>query len=45
MKLQCQVTDSAYLAMALELKVPIATFDGGLATAARANKAKVYFPI
>jgi predicted nucleic acid-binding protein len=43
MKLHCQVADSAYLAMALELRVPIATFDGGLATAARSNKAKLYF--
>ena len=44
MKLHCQVADSAYLAMALELKVSIDTFDGGLATAARANKAKVFSP-
>lgn len=43
MKLNCQVADSAYLAMALELHVPIATFDGGLATAARSNKGKLYF--
>jgi predicted nucleic acid-binding protein len=40
----CQVADSAYLAMALDLRAPIATFDGGLATAARSNKAKLYFP-
>ena len=43
MKLNCQVADSAYLAMALELRAPIATFDGGLATAARSSKAKLYF--
>ncbi len=43
-RLNCQVADSAYLAMALELRAPIATFDGGLATAARSNKAKLYFP-
>lgn len=36
-KLNCQVADSAYLALALALRVPIATFDGGLATAAIAN--------
>jgi predicted nucleic acid-binding protein len=42
-ELNCQVADSAYLALALELRVPIATFDGGLATAARSNKAKLYF--
>ena len=42
-KLNCQVADSAYLAMALELRLPIATFDGGLAAAARSNKAKLYF--
>lgn len=42
--LNCQVADSAYLAMALALRVPVATFDGGLATAALANKAKLYFP-
>lgn len=44
MRMHCQVADSAYLAMAVELRVPIATFDGGLATAARSNKAKLYFP-
>ena len=44
MKLGCQVADSAYLAMALELRVPIATFDNGLATAARSRRAKLYFP-
>lgn len=44
MKLGCQVADSAYLAMALDLRAPIATFDSGLATAARSNKAKLYFP-
>jgi predicted nucleic acid-binding protein len=43
MKLHCQVADGAYLALALDLKAPIATFDGGLATAARSNKAKLYF--
>ena len=43
MRLNCQVADSAYLALALALRVPIATFDGGLATAARANKVKLYF--
>ena len=43
-KLNCQVADSAYLTMALELRLPIATFDGGLATAARSNKGKLYFP-
>ena len=43
-KLNCQVADSAYLTMALALRVPIATFDGGLAAAARSNKAKLYFP-
>lgn len=42
-KLNCQVADSAYLAMALELRVAVATFDGGLATAARSNKVKLYF--
>lgn len=38
-KLNCHVADSAYLALALALalRVPIATFDGGLATAAIAN--------
>jgi predicted nucleic acid-binding protein len=44
MRWGCQVADSAYLAMAIELRAPIATFDGGLATAARSNKAKLYFP-
>lgn len=42
-KLNCQVADSAYLSMALELRIPIATFDGGLATTARSNKGKLYF--
>ena len=40
----CQVADSAYLAIALELRAPIATFDGRLATAVRSNKAKLSFP-
>ena len=44
LKLNCQGADSAYLATAIELRLPIATFDGGLATAARSNKAKLYFP-
>ena len=44
LKLNCQVADSAYLTMALSLGAPIATFDGGLATAARMNRAKLYFP-
>ena len=39
MRLNCQVADSAYLALALALRVPIA----GLATAARSNKVKLYF--
>lgn len=43
-KLNCQVADSSYLALALTLRVPIATFDGGLATAAIENKASLYFP-
>lgn len=43
-KLNCQVADSAYLVMALGMRVPIATFDGGLASATRANKAQLYFP-
>jgi predicted nucleic acid-binding protein len=43
-KLNCQVADSAYLVLALEMRVPIATFDGGLASAARANKTPLYFP-
>lgn len=44
-KLNCQVADSAYLSMALELRIPIATFDGGLATAVRSNKGKLYFTV
>ena len=44
-KMHCQVADSAYLTLALDLRVPIATFDGGLATAAKSNKAKLYWPI
>ena len=43
LRLNCQVADSAYLAMALALRIPIATFDGGLATAAVSNKARLYF--
>ena len=43
-KLNCQAADSAYLAMALARRIPVATFDGGLATAARSNKVRLYFP-
>ena len=42
--LEVFLPDRAHLTMALALRVPIATFDGGLAAAARSNKAKLYFP-
>ena len=40
----CGVADSAYLSLALDLKAPIVTTDRGLITAARATKAKLYWP-
>lgn len=42
MKWACQVADSAYLALALGMKVPIATTDKGLMTAARTMKVPLH---
>ena len=42
MKWGCQVADSAYLALAIDMKLPIATTDKGLMTAARTLKVSLY---
>lgn len=43
MRWGCQVADGAYLGLALDLGAPIATTDRGLMTAARSNKAKLFW--
>lgn len=44
MRWHCGVADSAYLALAHDLKCPIVTTDRGLITAARSTKVKLHWP-